>query len=142
MGVDERTELGLQEMFANIRGASLGALCGALFSSRVFRSRGPGNEGLNWLEEVEGLMGGHCSFVLLFWHLVCQQLFLPAISVPCLCRSPSLCLLELCIEREVSLVFVFFFFLGLHLWHMEVPKLGVESELQLRPMLQSQQHGI
>ena len=24
-----------------------------------------------------------------------------------------------------------FFFLGLHLWHMEVPRLGVDSELQL-----------
>ena len=29
-------------------------------------------------------------------------------------------------------LFVFFFcFLGPHLWHMEVPKLGVEMELQL-----------
>lgn len=27
--------------------------------------------------------------------------------------------------------FFFIFFLGLHPWHMEVPKLGVESELQL-----------
>ena len=25
----------------------------------------------------------------------------------------------------------FFFFLGLHLWHMEVPRLRVKSELQL-----------
>ena len=25
----------------------------------------------------------------------------------------------------------FFFFLGLHLWHIEVPRLGVKSELQL-----------
>ena len=25
----------------------------------------------------------------------------------------------------------FFFFKGLHLWHMEVPRLGLESELQL-----------
>ena len=25
----------------------------------------------------------------------------------------------------------FFFFVGPHLWHMEVPRLGVESELQL-----------
>ena len=25
----------------------------------------------------------------------------------------------------------FFFFLGLHFWHMEVPRLGVELELQL-----------
>ena len=30
-----------------------------------------------------------------------------------------------------SYSFFFFFFLGLHLWHMEVPRLGVESELQL-----------
>ena len=28
-------------------------------------------------------------------------------------------------------LFSFFCFLGLHLWHMEVPGLGVESELQL-----------
>ena len=28
-------------------------------------------------------------------------------------------------------LFFFFCFLGLHLWHMEVPRLGVELELQL-----------
>ena len=28
-------------------------------------------------------------------------------------------------------LFLFFVFLGLHPWHMEVPWLGVESELQL-----------
>ena len=28
-------------------------------------------------------------------------------------------------------LFLFFSFLGPHLWHMEVPRLGVESELQL-----------
>ena len=27
--------------------------------------------------------------------------------------------------------FLSFFFLGLHLWHMEVPRLGIELELQL-----------
>ena len=27
--------------------------------------------------------------------------------------------------------YYFFFFLGLHFWHMEVPRLGVQSELQL-----------
>ena len=41
-----------------------------------------------------------------------------------------------CATRELQnisiLKFLFcFFFLGLHMWHMEVPKLGVESELQL-----------
>ena len=30
-----------------------------------------------------------------------------------------------------NLIFKFFCFLGPHLWHMEVPRLGVESELQL-----------
>ena len=29
-----------------------------------------------------------------------------------------------------------FFFLWMHLWYMEVTRLGVELELQLRPMLQ------
>ena len=33
-------------------------------------------------------------------------------------------------RRELHFFF-FFGFLGLHLWHMEVHKLGVESELQL-----------
>ena len=33
-------------------------------------------------------------------------------------------------------------FLGLHLWHMEVPRLGVELELQLPPIPQPQQHQI
>ena len=28
-------------------------------------------------------------------------------------------------------LFIIFFFLGPHLWHMEVPRLGVKSELQL-----------
>ena len=36
----------------------------------------------------------------------------------------------------------FFFFLGLHLWHMEVPKLGVELELQLLATPQPQQRQI
>ena len=38
--------------------------------------------------------------------------------------------------------FAFFFFLGLHPRHMEVPSLGVKSELQLRPTPQPQQHQI
>ena len=36
----------------------------------------------------------------------------------------------------------FFFFLGLFLGHTEVPKLGVESELQLQSMPQPRQHWI
>ena len=30
-----------------------------------------------------------------------------------------------------SLFLFFFFFLDLHMWHMEIPNLGVKSELQL-----------
>ena len=40
----------------------------------------------------------------------------------------SLHLLEL--KIEFSFFFYFFCFLGLYPWHMEVPRLGVESELQ------------
>ena len=35
-----------------------------------------------------------------------------------------------------NLFFFFFFFLGPHLQHMEVPRLTVESELQLLPIPQ------
>ena len=47
---------------------------------------------------------------------------------------------ELCLNKAVILIFgglfgeeVFFspFILGLHMWHMEFPKLGVQLELQL-----------
>ena len=41
-----------------------------------------------------------------------------------------------------QLLQIFFFFLGLHLWHMEVPKLGVELELQLLATPQPQQRQI
>ena len=40
-----------------------------------------------------------------------------------LARIPNIFLL-------LFFVFFFFFFLGLHPWHMEVSRLGVESELQ------------
>ena len=35
------------------------------------------------------------------------------------------------LSRINSLIIGFFFFLGLHLWHMEAPRLVVASELQL-----------
>ena len=35
------------------------------------------------------------------------------------------------IHIHISILFLFFFLLGTHLWHMEVPRLGVKSELQL-----------
>ena len=33
--------------------------------------------------------------------------------------------------HAITQLFIYFCFLGLHLWHMEVPRLGVESELHL-----------
>ena len=35
------------------------------------------------------------------------------------------------VKPQLDLFFSFFLFLGLHLWQMEVPRLGIESELQL-----------
>ena len=40
----------------------------------------------------------------------------------------SVCLSFLCLSLSL-------FLLGLHLWHMEVPRLGVESELSCQPLL-------
>ena len=34
-------------------------------------------------------------------------------------------------RENLKILFFFFFFLGLHPWHMEAPRLGVELELQL-----------
>ena len=41
-----------------------------------------------------------------------------------------------------QICFIYLIFLGLHLQHIEVPGLAVESELQLRPTPQPQQHQI
>ena len=44
-----------------------------------------------------------------------------------------------CLSFHLSLSFFFFFFsfffLGPHLWHLEVSRLGIKSELQLKLML-------
>ena len=40
------------------------------------------------------------------------------------------------------MVALYFFFLGPHLWHVEVPRLGVELELQLQLLATPQQHQI
>ena len=50
-----------------------------------------------------------------------------------------------CTTRELSGLFCeffLFFFLGPHLQHMEIPRLGTESELQLPPTPQPQQRQI
>ena len=41
----------------------------------------------------------------------------------------SLCNIPLCLSLVIVFAFFFFFFLQPHLWHMEVPGLGVELEL-------------
>ena len=40
---------------------------------------------------------------------------------------------KVCVIVSVFFFIFYFFVLGLHLWHMEVPRLGVELELQLLP---------
>ena len=44
-------------------------LFGEAFSSRVFRSRGPGAEDLNSSEDPEGSVGQNCWPISLFWQL-------------------------------------------------------------------------
>ena len=49
-------------------------------------------------------------------------------------NSTQLFSLLICFKVQIFLLIYFiylFLFLGLHLWHMEVPRLGVESEVQL-----------
>ena len=43
---------------------------------------------------------------------------------------------------DVIFIFLIFIFLGLQLWHMDVPRLGVKLELQLPACTQPQQHQI
>ena len=54
-------------------------------------------------------------------------------------RQPSMLI---CYWQEkllkANLIFSFFVFLGPHLQHMEVPSLGVKSELQVQPTPQPQ----
>ena len=51
-----------------------------------------------------------------------DQRWHPGTALQCLVPTPSF-------SKSHSVLF--FGFLGLHLWHMEVPRLGVPSELQL-----------
>ena len=70
--------------------------------------------------ETTGLRNGEGSGWVLGSHLYLQgrvQIFLAAVH-----SLPS----------SVYLSFFFFCFLGLHLWHMDVPRLEVQSELDLR----------
>ena len=47
-------------------------------------------------------------------------------------RVPTLCMLRMSFQEWLALSFVFVFFLGLHLRHMEVPGQEVVSELQMQ----------
>ena len=58
-------------------------------------------------------------FLELLWRAGCLE------TVPQESRQPFLTVVT------HSFSFLFFSFLGLHLWHMEVPRLGVKSELHL-----------
>ena len=85
------------------------------------------------------MYSGHKSFV---GHMICK--YLQSLSVPCYFNTVHsfFGLLEVYIFVQTNLSVCFlscffflfyflFFFLGPHLQHIEVPRLGVESELQL-----------
>ena len=60
------------------------------------------------------------------------RISLPSTSVFCILNSLKLVLFLVdLVHNAVSHSSSFFFFLGPHPWHMEVPRLGVESGLQL-----------
>ena len=68
-------------------------------------------------------------YIHLSWHyllkilyFLCSVAFTPLSKISCwyMCGGPFL-----------FIFYIFFCFLQPHLWHMEVPRLGVESELQL-----------
>ena len=67
-----------------------------------------------------------CLSGVYFWTLCCTDLCVYAFTN----TTPS-SLLEKFYSKFFGFCCLFFCFLGLHLWHMEVPRLGVESELQL-----------
>ena len=46
-------------------------------------------------------------------------------------RSENFCMLWVWQKKKFVFICLFVYFLGLHLWHVEVPRLGVELELQL-----------
>ena len=65
-------------------------------------------------------------------HRRCTETQIPRTSpTPCSCHGSRAALRQVTWSQEASILFFFFSFLGPHQWHMEVPRLGVESELQL-----------
>ena len=71
------------------------------------------------------IFGWDCSQLLIYQHWV---------QIPTVILINSITLRKLiCLSVVVGFLLLFFFhFLGLHPQHMEVPRLGVESELQLQ----------
>ena len=46
------------------------------------------------------------------------------------------------LNKDIDVVLFFFVFLGLHPWHIEVPRLGINQNCSHQPTPQSQQHQI
>ena len=90
-----------------------------IFSVNTQELRCPQRTSPFWLPR---LLGAHCAAPLSGWEPgpMCPPLPSPLKPV---CQPPG--------TWSISFVFYFFFFLQPHLEHMEVLRLGVESELQL-----------
>ena len=77
-----------------------------------------------------------CIFIHLFIYLMleCNTLNYSVVSVSAVQHSDPV--------LYIFFFKIFFLFSGLHLWHIEVPRLGVEAEIQLLAYAQPQQHQI
>ena len=59
------------------------------------------------------------------WIWAITATYTTVVLLPCLQQWPET------LQSDSFFFFFFFCFLGLHLWHMEIPRLGLESVLQL-----------
>ena len=71
---------------------------------------------------------------LMIWHIG-----IPKISMSALKQQ---ILIIIVVVVVIIIIIIIIFFLWLHVWHMEIHRLGVKSDLQPRPTPQPQQHQI
>ena len=79
---------------------------------------------MNWYEFQSSFLGNYFWVFVLFCFVYCRY---KSFSRYLICSIFS----QAIVYIYIYIFFFFLHFLGLHLWHMEVSRLGNESELQL-----------